>query len=676
MVCVYQKRFIQTFLIVIFVLSVFIAPLGISRQNEIDLDCSNAKNTDSHSSRIWSITEVISTESTLNSYSPSVSVDSLGNVHVVWHDYTDYQNCGSDTDIFYKCWFSSNHSWSKTYVVSTESTSNSYSPSISIDSSDNVHIFWQDTTNYQNCGSDADIFYKCWFSSNHSWSKTYVVSTESVNSSCCPSSSIDSSGNIYVVWEDYTDYQNCGSDTDIFCKIWNATTKEWSSSYVVSTESTSSSEFPAVGLDPFGNIHVVWEDYTDYQNCGSDTDIFYKIWNATTQSWGITQVVSTESTVNSHHPDITVDPIGNIHIVWEDGTSYQNSGIDTDIFYKSWIASSNNWTLTQVISTESTSYSYYPQICSDYLGNIHVVWEDETEYENGGSDTDIFYKWLPLDSNWTNTEIVSTESLDFSGNAAISVGLDGTIHIVWTDFTRYASSGRDFDIFYKKCYYLLEPPELAFIVPNPNHTGNISLCWNEVQYASEYYVFRSTSYIWNVDQLSPIACVKETSYNDTLFENGFYYYVIVASSYYNNCTSNCQYVEVLLPEPFLSAPTLAFIIPNPTSNPIVSLTWNEIEGASHYYLYRSTNFIWSVEGLKPIATVSVNTFNDTLPSEGYYYYVVVAANNLVNSSISNCQYVYYSLNHLDEFTTNSMILAMFWIVPLLFIAFLYKKKLH
>ena len=69
-------------------------------------------------------TQVVSTESTAESYEPSVAVDSSGNVHVAWWDYTNYAGCGTDYDIFYKR-FVPDSGWTITEVVSTESTSHS-----------------------------------------------------------------------------------------------------------------------------------------------------------------------------------------------------------------------------------------------------------------------------------------------------------------------------------------------------------------------------------------------------------------------------------------------------------------------------------------------------------------------------------------------------------------------
>jgi len=39
-------------------------------------------------------------------------------------------------------------------------------------------------------------------------------------------------------------------------------------------ESTYYTDFPSVVVDGTGNMHVVWDDYKDYSNSGTDWDIF------------------------------------------------------------------------------------------------------------------------------------------------------------------------------------------------------------------------------------------------------------------------------------------------------------------------------------------------------------------------------------------------------------------
>ncbi|MHA1515158.1 MAG: hypothetical protein ACTSPF_06460, partial [Candidatus Heimdallarchaeaceae archaeon] len=137
------------------------------------------------------------------------------------------------------------------------------------------------------------------------------------------------------------------------------------------------------------------------------------------------------------------------------------------------------------------------------------------------------------------------------------------------------------------------------------------------------------------------------------------YYVVVAGNIAGNSThSNCQYIKIEIPE--LEAPELSFVLPNPTDIDTISLVWENIDGTTEYYVFRSDTYIWSVEGLTPIATEISTTYVDTLPSEGYYFYVIVASDGVRNSSHSNCQYVEYKIPHVREFTIiSSLVLGAF-----------------
>jgi hypothetical protein len=389
----------------------------------------------------WTDTEVVSTESTSDSQYITLFVDSYGTVHAAWEDKTNYNGCGSDYDIFYK-YKTFDGTWSTPEVVSTESTQWSEKPSLVVDSSGIVHIAWQDSTNYNGCGSDYDIFYK-YKDSNGDWSMTEVVSTESTMGSQYPSLFVDTQGKIHVAWEDQTNYNGCGSDWDIFYKN-KPTNEAWSITEVVSTESTSPSRSASLFMDAQGTIHVAWKDLTDYNGCGSDWDIFYKN-KPTNEAWSITEVVSTESQQTSGDPCLFVDLMGILHLTWTEGEGsvgvilYTHKSLE-----KSWIT-------TEVVSTESTSRSGYSSLFVDTQGSIHVAWADLTDYNGCGSDFDIFYKSKALNEDWpTSTEIVSTESTMHSFYPSLFVDSMGVIHIAWNDQTDYNNCGSDRDIFYKQ----------------------------------------------------------------------------------------------------------------------------------------------------------------------------------------------------------------------------------
>ena len=45
---------------------------------------------------------------------------------------------------------------------------------------------------------------------------------------------------------------------------------------MVSTESTSDSDYPSLDVELNGMVHIAWDDATDYSGSGTDFDIFYK----------------------------------------------------------------------------------------------------------------------------------------------------------------------------------------------------------------------------------------------------------------------------------------------------------------------------------------------------------------------------------------------------------------
>ena len=587
----------------------------------------------------WNITEVISTESVNDSNVAAIEVDGMGNVHIVWSDYTNYNGCGTDIDIFYKRWDATTKGWTSTEVVSTESTGLSYRPDMVIDAFGNLHLVWNDYTNYGGSGTDTDIFYKLWNATTMTWTVTEVISTESTSTSNCPDIAIDASGNLHVIWHDSTNYNGAGTDYDIFYKYWNATTKVWALTEVVSTESTSSSYWPAIEVDGGGNVHAVWYDFTNYGGSGSDRDIFYKRKDVTTGSWRATEVVSTESTGHSFNPALIVDWYENVHVIWYDYTNYGASGTDGDIFYKRWNATAGSWTEAEIVSTESTRLSFFPDLALDGFGNIHIIWADSTNYNGSGPDYDIFYKrWNIITRLWTSTEVISTESTSTSNWPDIVVDSFGNLHLVWHDVTNYNGAGTDYDIFYKQSYplWFLDPPFLEPILPNPDSYGIINLNWTDEVGATTYYIYRDTSNITSIQGMQPLTNTPLSYFQDILFFNGTYYYVVIAGNATGNSTiSNCESVTVAIPPP--EPATLDPILPNPNLNGIIDLNWDDVANATHYYVYKDFSPISSVTGLTPIATVNSSNYTDIISLNGIYHYVIITGRLSGNSSISNCE---------------------------------------
>jgi len=187
-------------------------------------------------------------------------------------------------------------------------------------------------------------------------------------------------------------------------------------------------------------------------------------------------------------------------------------------------------------------------------------------------------------------------------------------------------------------------PGLGTILPNPDNDGIINLNWSDVIGASIYHVYRNTSSITSVIGLTPITSGALSNYQDTVTINGTYYYVIVAGNATGNSSiSNCESVVVAIPPAVLNAPALDTILPNPDNDGIIDLNWNDVSGATYYYVYRGTVNITSVDGLIPITVISESQYEDTVTSNEEFYYVIMAGNAVGNSSISNCESVTINL---------------------------------
>jgi len=499
--------------------------------------------------------EVISDGLSDGSQFSNIAADSAGNIHIVWSDDSDFDGAGFDTDIFYRYWNSSTDTWSDKKVVSIDSTLTSTNGQVAVDSTGIVYVVWEDNTDILSSGADRDIFFKIYDPAVDLWSIPVLVSTDSTQLSYQTCIAIDSMDNLHVAWTDATNFGGSGTDYDIFYKKWFSDDQLWSPTIVISTESTVDSYSPDIKVDDEGNIHFVWNDDTDYESAGADEDIFYKKYDAQKDIFETTQVISTESSISSYLPSIALDKSGNPYIVWYDYTDYLGAGTDSDIFFKKWNGNLNSWSSTEVVSTESDLAAYAPIVRIDQSNNILVVWYDYTNYAGSGDDSDVILKIKNQETGiWSDVAIVSTESTQSTTMyPSFDIDNNGFIHIAWSDTTDYLSSGTDLDIFYKKYVGSSAAPILAEINPVLSTIGDINLDWTESTGASDYYIYRDTMMIWSVENLVPIAKNDMSFYQDTSVANGNYYYAIVAENAYGNSTlSNVEFVQVEKSNSFLN----------------------------------------------------------------------------------------------------------------------------
>jgi hypothetical protein len=514
-------------------------------QNFVNIDKSNWDYTD---------LELISVGMTMTSDVPDMVVDSQGNIHIVWLDYSNYFGSGTDGAIFYKYYDVSTETWSGIYFISDESGAGAVSvnPAIAIDLQDNLHVVWGDTSTYGSSGGDKDILYRCRNSSTQLWQTTEVVSTESTSTSYDADIAVDHDGNVSVVWSDVTDYGGAGSaDTDIFFKRRLLATDTWTTTEVVSTLSDTSSEDVSLDIDRGGKVHVVWSSIANAYGAGPDWDLVYSIYDPSGDTWSTTELLTYFSGEYSRKSSISIDDEDNVHLCWEEMEDIQGSSdIDIDIAYMRFIDSTSTWGTVDIVSKESDVTSFTTEtghgLEIDSEGNVHITWHDQ---DYGNSSYNVMYRILYTDTNvWSKAELISMESTDFADfslEPVLCLDQADNVYFAWAEGKdNILGSGNDYDIVFRAYAGPPQAPLMEEIVPNPTDSSSITLRWSTVPGAVSYKIYRDSSHIYEIEGLSELVSTDFTIYFDSLSAEGVYYYVVIAENRFGlSYISNCIVVE-------------------------------------------------------------------------------------------------------------------------------------
>nr|MDO8113159.1 hypothetical protein [Candidatus Sigynarchaeota archaeon] len=380
----------------------------------------------------------------------------------------------------------------------------------------------------------------------------------------------------------------------------------------------------SVATSSDGKAHVVWEE---------GTTIAYRFKNVSINMWSTIETVSTEVPVQSDRPAICIDSARNAHVVWTstDGklnyrmrnattglwaTTLQIGDVNSDskvevetdgvrkisvawmymgwIYHRAKIIATSTWSANITLNPYGGSYEVAMHVSTN--GDAVVAWIDPYDYgfdSNGHPDakfkvfTNASGTWstLVLDASLQSTMAVTTVDVTINGslaNSAVFVwsGDQQTIETWW----QYGGSGSN-------------GVTLSSNSP-PSAKPRIT-----IDGAGQYYV------TW-----------MEGSTAEVFFR----------------CDVDSQTIDYPI--------TLQTISPSHNTDGIITLEWSPIAGFVRYHVFRSSSPFFSVGGMNPITTVSINTTTDILSpaQQGSYYYAVLADDGYYNSSLSNRESVLFA----------------------------------
>jgi fibronectin type 3 domain-containing protein len=156
-------------------------------------------------------------------------------------------------------------------------------------------------------------------------------------------------------------------------------------------------------------------------------------------------------------------------------------------------------------------------------------------------------------------------------------------------------------------------------------SASVTISWNAVTGADEYYIYRSTAASGAYSKLTTDpAVITGTSYVDTGLSSGAAYYYKVAASNSGGAGEQSDFASALTIPGVPSTVSAAA-----ASSASVTISWSAVTGADEYYIYRSTaaEGVYSKLTTTPAAVTGTSYTDTGLSFSAAYYYKVAASNS-------------------------------------------------
>ncbi|MEW5759827.1 MAG: hypothetical protein AB1779_03565, partial [Candidatus Thermoplasmatota archaeon] len=180
--------------------------------------------------------------SSANNVNPDIAVDSNDKIFVVWRSGSDIYISNS-TD---------GSTWGTNILVDNSGGICS-SPAIAIDKNNYIHVSWDDTRN-----GNYDIFYAKSIDNGSTFggNKRVDDTGSGISDQRYPDIAVDSSDNIHIVWQDY----RSGTTWDIYYAKSIDGGSSFGTNKKVDDSTSGAQDNPSIAVDVNNKIHVSWSD--------------------------------------------------------------------------------------------------------------------------------------------------------------------------------------------------------------------------------------------------------------------------------------------------------------------------------------------------------------------------------------------------------------------------------
>ena len=336
------------------------------------------------------VTQVNDITGITNRLSPDMAV-AAGNIYVVWED--ERGPIG--------IYFSKSTNRAQTFLANTNLhtiSSLGATPAIAVHpaNSNKIYIVWDNN-------ADNQIYLRNSSDSGSTWEPARAITT-SADAKENPDISVDSSGNIYVVYKRTTGGLIHNHDI-YFVRSTNGGVS-FSSEILVDDDSSVALRRPAIAVTDNAALHVVYDYGT-----GTSSDTLYK--NSTDQgsTWSARQRIGDSTTVAQRNIEIA-DYNNNVYAVFEDLSS--TTSVVANILSDRTPPFGTPWNTDVLASTDSSGDQQNPTIIADHQGILYSAWFDNRTVTTGCDASGIEHKVYvsrstTLAGRWSSGQLVDDQ---------------------------------------------------------------------------------------------------------------------------------------------------------------------------------------------------------------------------------------------------------------------------
>ncbi len=195
----------------------------------------------------------------------------------------------------------------------------------------------------------------------------------------------------------------------------------WMIPQEVSQSGALVSKAPEMAVDGSGNVHLVWVEGTLYQE-----DMYYVKSSDQGNTWSDPETIDTA--LGSHDVSVAVDITGTVHACWWDGNPPHPPDLPYELLYAQ--RTSSGWAMGEPGVVVTNSWMTGPAIRAAG-DDLHVVWSNRLE-----PAPDIYYSRRPIDGDEWLTPTVIMDTGPASQYAEMAVDKNGNLHLVWHENTK------------------------------------------------------------------------------------------------------------------------------------------------------------------------------------------------------------------------------------------------